>query len=306
MKKIILTGATGFIGWRCIPILLSRRYEIHAVTSRDITRDISGIEWHTLDLLNPDQVHELVKSVQPTHILHLAWYTVPGRYWTAQENLTWVKAGEHLAGEFARIGGKRIVAAGTCAEYDWSYGYCSEGVTPIKPATLYGEAKHSLHVKMDEIFRDFAISSAWGRVFFPYGPGEHPSKLVSSVISALLLGNPAPCSEGTQVRDYLYIEDVAEAFVELLDSPVTGPVNIGSGTPVSIRKIIELIGLKTGRSDLIQYGGKPDSGPETPIIVADNRRLMEEVGWCQKHDLESGIDKTISWWRMKIAESKMI
>ena len=306
MKKIILTGATGFIGWHCIPFLLSRGYEVHAVTSRDIPPDPSCIQWHTLDLLNPDQVGELVESVHPTHILHLAWYTIPDRYWTSPENLKWVQAGEHLAGEFKRCGGKRMVTAGTCAEYDWSYGYCSERVTPIKPATLYGEAKHSLHVRMDEIFKNSAISSAWGRMFFPFGPGEHPSKLVSSVVNALLLGNPAPCTEGYQVRDYLYIEDVAEAFVQVLDSTVTGPVNIGSGTPVSIREIIELIGEKTGHSNLIQYGGKSAAGPQTPTIVADNRRLLEEVGWRQKNDLASGIDKTISWWRAKIAESNMI
>jgi len=159
---------------------------------------------------------------------------------------------------------------------------------------------------MDEIFKDSAISSAWGRLFFPFGPGEHPSKLVSSVINALLQGNPASVTEGSQVRDYLYIEDVAEAFVQLLDSTVTGPVNIGSGTPVSIREIIELIGEKTGHRDLIQYGGRSGSESETPTIVADNRRLLQEVGWHQKHDLGCGIDKTISWWRAKIVKSKMI
>jgi|WetSurMetagenome_2_1015567.scaffolds.fasta_scaffold38721_3 nucleoside-diphosphate-sugar epimerase len=306
MKKIILTGATGFIGWHSLPFLLSRGYEVHAVTSRHIPLDNSSIQWHTLDLLNPDQVGALVRAVQPTHILHLAWYTVPGRYWTSPENLKWVKQGEHLAGEFKQCGGKRIVTAGTCAEYDWSFGYCSEEVTPIKPVTLYGEAKDSLHMRMDEIFKDSAISSAWGRLFFPFGPGEHPSKLVSSVVSALLQGNPALVTEGRQVRDYLYIEDVAEAFVQLLDSTVTGPVNIGSGTPVSIREIIELIGEKTGHRNLIHYGGKSDIGSETPTIVADNRRLLHEVGWRQKHDMGSGIDKTISWWRAKIGKSKMI
>jgi nucleoside-diphosphate-sugar epimerase len=305
MKKIILTGAAGFIGWHCIPPLLSRGYEIHAVTSRTIPPPASRVQWHTLDLLNSDQVDDLVMSVHPTHILHLAWFTAPGTYWTSPENLKWVRASEHLAGEFKRSGGKRIVTAGTCAEYDWSNGYCVEGVTQIKPATPYGEAKHLLHERMDEIFRDSAISSAWGRLFFPFGPGEHPSKLVSSVISALLQGNPAPCSEGSQVRDYLYVEDVAEAFVQLLDSPVTGPVNIGSGIPVSIREIIELIGEKTGRPDLIRYGGISGLGPETPTIVADNHRLLEEVGWRQKHDLKSGIDKTIAYWRAK-ARSKMI
>ena len=88
-----------------------------------------------------------MKTICPSHLLHFAWYTTPGnRYWSAQENIQWLQAGLTLVQEFSAGGGQRMVGAGTCAEYDWRYGYCSEDITPLKPQSLYGISKHSLHV----------------------------------------------------------------------------------------------------------------------------------------------------------------
>jgi nucleoside-diphosphate-sugar epimerase len=236
-------------------------------------------------------------SICPTHLLHFAWYTEPATYWSAPENVQWLHASLNLVQEFSAGGGKRMVGAGTCAEYDWRFGYCSEEITPLKPQSLYGISKQSCQIMAQEIFRIADVSNAWGRIFFLYGPYENKSRLVPSVINALLHKQPAPCTAGNQIRDYLFVEDVADAFVRLLDSPVTGPVNIASGKPVSIREIIELIGTKIGHKDLIRYGQLPASSSEAPFVVADNRRLRNEVGWTQHNDLGSGLDRTISWWK---------
>ena len=134
-------------------------------------------------------------------------------------------------------------------------------------------------------------------------PTRIRSRLVPSIINALLQAQPAPCTTGNQIRDYLFVEDVADAFVRLLDSPVTGPVNIASGKPVSIREIIELIGTKIGHEELIRYGQLATSSSEAPFIVADNRRLLNEVGWTQHNDLDRGLERTISWWK-KVLEEK--
>lgn len=300
MKSVLLTGASGFIGRHCIPLLIEQGYDVHALTFREQPQYDPRISWHITDLLNPDQVHKTIKTICPTHLLHFAWYTEPGKYWASQENLRWLQASLNLIQEFSAAGGSRVVSAGTCAEYDWRYGYCSEDITPLNPSTLYGISKQSFQVISEAILKNTGISTAWGRVFFLYGPCEHKSRLIPSIINALLREKPAPCTMGTQIRDYLFVEDVADAFVRLLDSPVSGSVNIASGTPVSIREIIALIGTKTGRGDLIQYGEIPLSLSEAPLIVADNRRLVHEVHWHQKHDLATGLDKTISWWKQNI------
>ena len=130
-----------------------------------------------------------------------------------------------------------------------------------------------------------------------YGPGEHPDRLVSSVVCSLLRGESIPCSTGYQKRDFLFVEDVASAFVALLGSDVEGAVNIGSGVPVSVKEIIEIISNKIGRSDLIRFGELPVLPNDPPLLVADVRKLKEAVVCAARYSLSEGIDKTIQWWK---------
>lgn len=297
MRRVLLTGATGFIGRHCLPMLLERGYEVHAVSSKPHKEQSSGIYWHQIDLLHAGQVGELVSKVTPTHLLHLAWYTVPGEYWNSLENVRWVQASLGLLHSFAEHGGQRVVMAGTCAEYDWKYGYCSEEVTPLLPATLYGTCKHSLQTMLDAFSRQVGLRSAWGRIFFLYGPGEHPDRLVSSVVLSLLQGKQARCSHGNQIRDFLYVQDVADAFIALLESDVVGPVNIGSGCPLALKIIIYKIADKIGCRDLVRLGEALISENDPPLLLADVRRLSSEVGWRKKYGLDVGLERTIDWWK---------
>jgi len=297
MKKVLITGATGFIGRHCLPLLSERGYEVHAISTRGSLDASSDIHWHKVDLSNSLQLRDLMADVMPSHLLHFAWYAVPGKYWTSLENIRWVQSSLELLQAFVANGGERAVMAGTCAEYDWRYGYCSEKVTPLAPSTLYGTCKHSLQIMLDSLSKQTGLSSAWGRIFFLYGPYEHQDRLTSSVIRSLLMGERARCSHGNQIRDFLYVRDVADAFVALLDSSVEGPVNIGSGRPVVLKNIIQKISDKIINRDHIEFGAVPVSSDDPPLLLADVRRLTKEVDWEPKYSLDQGLDETISWWR---------
>ncbi len=255
-----------------------------------------GVQWHRTDLLDTEQMSELLATVRPSHLLHFAWYAAPGKYWTSPENLRWVQASLGLLQAFAANGGQRVVMAGSCAEYDWRYGFCSEQVTPLAPATLYGTCKHALQTMVSAYAAQAGLSAAWGRIFFLYGPHEHPARLVASVIRSLLRGEPARCSHGNQVRDFLHVSDVADAFVTLLNSDVAGPVNVASGQPISIRDLVYRIAAKLDRADLIQLGALPTAADDPPLLMADVRRLRDEVGWLPSYDLETGLEQAIDWW----------
>jgi nucleoside-diphosphate-sugar epimerase len=304
MKKVLITGAAGFIGRHCLPILLTKGFEVHATDSRESPENVPDVCWHQVDLLNSSEICSLMGEVQPTYLLHFAWFTTPGKYWTARENLHWVRTSLNLLRAFEEIGGKRIVMAGTCFEYDWQYGYCSEQVTPLAPVTLYGVCKHSLQIMLEASVRQTGLSAAWGRIFFLYGPHEHPDRLVSSVTCSLLKGEPARCSHGNQIRDFLYVEDVADAFTALLESNVTGPVNVASGCPIALRDIIYKIAEKIDRNDLIQLGVLPVPENEPHLLVADVSRLTNEVGWQPKYNLDRGLEQTIAWWRNYLIEKE--
>ena len=296
MKRVLLTGAGGFIGRNALTALRESGFEVHAL-SRANREDEHGVQWHEGDLLEPDGAEILLSEVRPTHLLHMSWYTEPGLYWNSPENFQWVRASLSLLQAFAAQGGRRVVMAGTCAEYDWHHGWCSEAVTPLSPTTIYGACKHALQGMFAAYSRHYGLSSAWGRIFFLYGPHEHPSRLVSSVIRALLQGQTADCSSGDQIRDFLHVSDVAAAFVALLDSDVQGPVNIASGEAVAIKDVVRKIGEKLGALELLKLGARETSVEEPPVLLADVQRLNREVGWRPVFGLDAGLDATIHWWR---------
>jgi len=296
MKRVLVTGASGFIGRACIGPLVSRGFEVHAVARTAVRGADARAVWHHHDLLAPGAAARVVDAVRPTHLLHLAWYAVPAKYWTAPENVDWVAASVALARAFDRAGGRRFVGAGSCAEYASADGDCDERSTPLAPATLYGTCKHAVH-RVVAALAEGRFSCAWGRIFFLYGPHEDPSRLVPSVIGALLAGRDALCTAGTQVRDFMHVEDVADAFAALLDSDVEGAVNIASGRPARIAEVVLSIARQMNAESLVRFGARPIPEGELPSITASIARLRDEVGWSAWRDLDRGLGDTIAWWR---------
>jgi nucleoside-diphosphate-sugar epimerase len=301
MKRVLLTGAGGFIGRHCVSLLRQRGYDVHAIT-RSARSDLDGARWHRADLLRDGTAEALVAEIQPTHLLHLAWYTEHGQFWSSPANRAWVRASCSLLEAFAEVG-TRAVSAGTCAEYDWSQGVCDERTTPCRPNSLYGESKLRTQVFQTRHLAARGVSNAWGRVFFPYGPGEPPAKLVASVIRSLLRGEEALCSDGAPVRDFIYVADVAAAFVQLLDGAVEGPVNIGSGVEVRQGDVVRAIGRMLNREDLLRLGALPPRPGDPPRILAVTTRLVSEVGWQPRFDLDAGLRESIAWWRKRDTEA---
>jgi nucleoside-diphosphate-sugar epimerase len=294
-KRVLVTGARGFIGSHCLEPLVRRGYEVHAV-SRSDGLPTDGVTWHSADLLHAETANRLVETVRPSHLLHLAWYVVPGELISAPENFRWVQASFELVRSFADVGGRRVAVCGTCYEYDWAYGYCTEELTPTVPDTVYGSCKHALH----ELLRAFAstreLTAAWPRVFFLYGPNEHPQRLVSSVILSLLRGEPAKTSHGRQVRDYMHVQDVADGLVAVLDSDVTGAINVSSAQASTLRDIVLTTGRLLERPDLIELGALPARANDVPLVVGANTRARA-LGWEPQYDLEAGLEQTIGWWK---------
>jgi nucleoside-diphosphate-sugar epimerase len=270
--------------------------------ARSVPAELRGATLHRANLLDEPEVDALRARVAPTHLLHFAWIATPGVYWQSPDNVRWLAASEHLMREFRARGGLRIVMAGSCVEYDWSKGgVCEERASPAvdtaeAPLSLYAAAKIALQKKLADFSAGDYLSAAWGRIFFQYGPYEHPERLVPSVIRHLLLNQEALCTHGRQVRSFLHVADVGAAFASLLDSEVQGPVNIGSDERIALAELIERIAFEIGRPDLIRLGARIAPTGEPPLLVPDIRRLRDEVRWQPRFTLSTGITDTIAWW----------
>lgn len=296
MKRVLVTGGNGFLGRSVLPLLAGSEFEAHAVTQSGGQCVEKGVAWHSCDLMDRAQTDALLSTVRPTHLLHLAWYTEPGKYWRSTQNYYWTAASLNLFASFRERGGIRAVTAGTCAEYDWSHGVCREDSTPRTPSTPYGFCKNALFELQESLSRETGLSSAWGRIFFVYGPGEHPAKLIPSAIRSLSAGQPFSCTSGEQERDFIHVLDAARAFVALLGNEMTGGVNVGSGSPVAVREVVKIVAEYFGRHDLVNFGGVPSPTGEPPLLAADVTRLTNEAGWKPEYDISSGIENAIRWW----------
>ncbi len=297
---LLITGASGFIGRACLDRLGEMEATIHAISSTSTPPgDLADKAlWHSCDLLRGDPL-PVLRDVRPTHLLHLAWIATPGVYWESSENHDWVEASRRLINGFARMDGRRVIVAGTCAEYDWTGGTCHEINTPLVPQGRYGRAKHQLHQWLGQFATDSGLEMAWARVFFNYGPHEPATKLTAAIINHLLAGEPADCTKGCQKRDYLHVDDVGGAIAQLTLGNVAGPVNIASGRAVPVRDIALTLARLLDAEHLLRLGAKPSSREEPPIVEACVDRLRDEVGFTPRWSLLDGLAQTVDWWKCR-------
>jgi nucleoside-diphosphate-sugar epimerase len=294
MRRVLVTGASGFLGRACVAALLQRGVAVHG-TGRGVAPDLPGLVWHPADLLTAAGRAAVIAAARPSHLLHLAWEARPGIYRDSPDNPAWTAASLDLLDRARAAGAERMLGIGTCFEYGPCDGPCVEGVTPCRPATLYGQAK----LAAAEGF--LAAGAAWGRVFFPFGPGEPDGKLIPALIRSLSAGESFACSEGMQLRDFIYSEDLAGSMVAVLESSLTGPVNLGSGEARPLRDIIDAVARRLGRPELVRYGARAATGIDAePIIAADITRLRDEAGWTPVFGFDAGVERTIAWWRQRL------
>jgi nucleoside-diphosphate-sugar epimerase len=294
-RRVVVTGGAGLIGRFAIAKLKKRGWDV-VVFGRHA---VSGFDFRRVDLLGGDSVRGAIEEVRPTHLLHLAWATKHGEFWSTADNLDWTGATCGLIRSFVQSGGSRVVCAGTCAEYDWSFDHMVEDRTPLRPATLYGVCKNATREVVSAFCEASKVSCAWGRVFMPYGDrasGEDVRRLVPSIVTPLLAGMPAVVRSGAHVRDLMPAEDVGRAFADLLESNLSGAVNVASGDPISLGDVARTIGAAVGRSDLVQVEDGPAT-PSNPLRLTADVTKLRSIGFRPARSSVEGLQELVRQWR---------
>lgn len=292
--RILLTGATGFIGREIVRPLLTAGGEIHILGRTD--PGVPGVSHHPADLLGGADL-DAVRAIGATHLIHLAWHT-ERNFWTAVENLDWIAASIRLVRAFAAGGGRRAVVAGSCAEYGWGSARLDEMASPIAPATLYGNAKASLHALLAKAAPELGLSLAWARIFFPYGPLEQPQRLLGTLLSSMRRGETAHFSAGYQRRDFIHVQDAAAAIAAIMAAPIEGPVNVASGTAVEVRHFVGIAAEIAGMTDRVVFSTQPLPASEPLVIEGAIERLIGDTGYRPRFTLASGLADAITQYRL--------
>jgi len=295
--RVFVTGASGFIGTHVTKALLARNHRVAVlVRPGDPMSRLQPLKGR-FDMIagTLEDTALLEKSIsifQPEACIHLAWYAEPGKYLDSSQNIRSLASSLSLFQTLIKAECRQIVAAGTCFEYDTGFGYLHEA-TPARPASLYAAAKLSCGLIGSQLAAQAKISFAWGRIFYPYGPQEDPKRLVPAAINALKQGIPFPASPGDQIRDYIHVADVASAFCTLMEKQADGVYNISTGSPVSIRQLLETLGQLMNRADLIKIGALPYRNWEPPFICGNSMQLRN-LGWKPSYSLPDGLSDVIN------------
>jgi nucleoside-diphosphate-sugar epimerase len=269
--RVLLTGATGFVGRQVLWALLDRGCQVRAVVRSGKRERLPGESdaleiVETEDLFNepPEAMAALVDGIDT--VVHVAWYTEPGAYLLSPLNLDCLRGTLELARAFTGTGGRRFVGVGTCFEYDLSVGYL-EVTTPLLPTTPYAACKAAAYFSLSTYFETVGVEFAWCRLFYLYGEGEDERRLVPYLRARLSAGEPAELSSGTQVRDFLDVRAAGDMVAGVATGTEVGAFNICSGVPVTVRALAERIADEYGGRHLLAWGARPGNVFEPPVVV---------------------------------------
>lgn len=277
--KVIVTGASGFLGCYVLKELVRRGHEVVALSRH--SRALEGkFTWIEVDLQDSRMLRSVLISEKPEGLIHLAWQSDFANRWGSVDNLQSCITTIKLLQEFADAGGSKAILAGSCAEYDWRSGYCVEDQTPIRPWSAYGKCKDITRQIAQEFCARNGIKLTWARIFFAYGYGEHVQRLIPYVVRRLIRKEIVKCTHGNQFRDFIHAEDVALAMAQLLESrEVEGTFNIGTGLPLRIRDIVDFCASRISSVKPIEFGAIPVLENDPGLLIADVTKL-KALGWA--------------------------
>ena len=274
--RVLVTGATGFIGNYVVHELLKQDHQVIA-TSKNSEKArtyewFSQVQYIPYDL---NVVHENLFQFfrEPDVVIHLAWEGLPNYndLFHFERNLF---TNYRFLKNLLEGGLKTLTVTGTCLEYGLQNGCLSED-TPTQPTTPYSLAKDTLRKFLEQLQQKNHFSFKWIRLFYMYGKGQNPSSVLSQLDKALERGDEIfNMSGGEQLRDYLPVEKVAEYVNKIsLQNKVLGIINCCSGKPISIRKLVENHMKNSGKTIKRNFGYYPYSDYEPMAFWGDNTKL---------------------------------
>lgn len=287
MKRVLITGASGQVGVRLIKYLPNSEFDIYSISSNPSKVDCEFSNKRFFVNLLEDDLDSIFQNIRPDLLIHLAWDTTPNTFWNSSNNEKWLQASKKLVKSFQRHGGTKIVISGTCAEYDWR-GLAAHKETDLElPQSIYGQTK----LELLNFLRQSSLTFLWTRTFFQFGDQEPRGRLVSSAIDAIRSGNEYHILKPDDIRDYIYINDVAEILSLLIIKGADGIYNIGSGVGVSMRELGTNIALALGHVELMKY---QEQCEKPSIVVADITKLEKAIGDFRCTSLEDALRRTIN------------
>jgi nucleoside-diphosphate-sugar epimerase len=290
-RRVLVTGASGFIGTHLTARLLAEGAEVHGISRSE--RATAGMRWVTTDMTDAQGLAAAVAGIRPDVVFHLASHVTGSRdveavLPTLNDNLV---GAVNLLLAASTAGCRRVILTGSLEE--------PGGEEPEPdPVSPYAAAKFAASAYGRMFHRLYGLAVVNLRVFMVYGPGQQDERrLVPYVITSLLRNSPPRLSSGAREVDWVYVDDVVDAFLAaaVSDGAAGETLDVGSGALVTVRGLVEQIVHVMEPGVNPEFGALPDRAAER-VRVADVGRTTRLTGWSPKTPLDEGIASTIEWF----------
>lgn len=274
--RVAVTGATGFVGRHVMAALVRHAVDVTAAARRVPADDRPGCRWVELDIANPPANCYRYLG-EPDVLLHLAWGGLPN-YGSLHHFETELPAQYAFLSALVRQGLPALVVTGTCFEYGMQNGPLRPDAD-TRPANPYALGKDTLRKQLERLRAVMAFRFTWARLFYLYGEGQAETSLLPQLRRAVAAGERVfKMSGGEQLRDYMPVEEAAEQLVRLaLERADLGPVNLCSGTPISVRRLVERWIAENGWDIRLELGAHPYS-PYEPMAFWGDDPVARRIG----------------------------
>jgi nucleoside-diphosphate-sugar epimerase len=286
--RIVLTGATGFIGRAFIRHAVAAGHTVCALARPATAASIPAYAGVTVAVgtLGEPPWGDLARF-RPETCVHAAWITAAGVYVASPTNDRYAQESLAFLTGLIERGVEHVVALGTCAEYRPAPSPLHETRAPLDPRSPYARAKHQLRLGLEERGRLAGVGVAWARIFQAYGAGEPGARLCSTVARRLLFGERVMLETPRAVRDWIHVDDIAAALLHLVTARAGDAINVGSGIGHTVESVAHTIARLLGRPSELVAAGAAAVEPPGPL-VADVTRLRA-LGWAPGVELEVGL-----------------
>lgn len=301
MQNVLVTGSTGFVGAYVLKILIEKGLNVAIIIRSNsdtwrVNKFLSSCLVLKSDLKNISSLNSKIKDFSPDCCIHLAWSGVFGSERNDEIQYQNYFSSIQLLQLCIDVGCKNFIGLGSQAEYGQMSGIISEK-DKVNPTTLYGKTKLKTFRKLKEISELNNINFTWLRLFSTYGPLDNNNWLIPYTIKKFLLKDSPKLTKGEQIWDYLYVEDAANAIVQIAIEKKRGLFNLGSGNPIKLKDLIIIIKEKIDINLELKFGDIPYRDDQVMHLEADISKLKNVIEWIPKTSLDSGLEKTILWIR---------
>jgi UDP-glucose 4-epimerase len=307
MKRCIVTGATGFVGANLLRKLLREGHEVHVLVrpghnAKRIEDVRDQMQIHVIDLLEAEDSFQVVQSIKADWIFHLAAHGAYSWQTDAQQMIeTNLHSTINLIESCAKVGFEAFVNTGSSSEYGFKNHPPREDEI-VKPNSMYAITKVAATQYCQYVAELQELPIATLRLYSAYGPYEDERRFVPTLVSHGLKGRLPPLVNPDTARDYVYVEDVCEAYLlaaTKISLELGAVYNIGSGGQTTIRQAVEMAKKLMKLDCDPNWNSMPNRNWDTSVWVANNDKAAKELGWQPKHDFEAGLQKTIEWMKEK-------